>query len=1525
MNDVEDGEFIAAGAFGSVSSGRYKGQDIVVKRMLTLEQISQPEMYSSFLKECWAMSFLNHDCIIHMVGISLEPLCMVIEFMNLRDLRHFLDHSCLPPWSLRLKILMDVSRGMAYAHEQFPAIVHRDLKSPNVFLSLSPEGLLSAKVADLGLATVLPKLVKNAVVENPTWSAPEVCLREPYSQPADVYSFGIVMWEVMTGQFPFGELWSKTQFTTEIVAEIVKGARPTLPSDSSGIPPGFIDLVKSAWAQSEEDRPSFNQLCQGLAIISRSYADASGSGGGASSASAAPIPSADDAGDTKVAQGAAQNGAASSSKISVKTMFRLPRIWGGVAVIAGGALLFTIRADVEFDVTDLRTDSITTFRHVSPDFSLSGAQLVEISPTTVWAVDDLHNEILVLEASGRSSTVACSEVQKLSSILLVNDHVWTTGVEPSSDPSQDVRSSLFVWSIERMTRRLMAKVKGELKHGISASNMSVYFACSRGKGQKHFLWRMRVSDKKSFKLRLPAPGVCLIDVQSRGEIWVVCSGANCIVRASYDLKEMGRFPAAPNVFRTGVFLERYNCVASIGAASLSLWNAETLQPFSIRSISSALGGSITARPMARDVAPVLLNASQFGELVAVTGEQTVLLLVESPTPVPFVPQPRKVEEERKVSRVEKREKATRTMIQQFENTRSRSLSSTESSETEKRAAEDSRYSFAHTRYTGEHRPMGLGDALKISSVEDLFSDDVLSKVHAKREVRAKMLRSRDRSNSDPSDDPLSQSNSSLGGSNSNVLPKVRVRSNSSVSSETPLLLMTSPRRRRNSFSEKKVLAGASSGASSRGSPSKTPGISPRVTSPLSVSPRLAGVALSPRRTISSSLLGGSGGGGSAGVIVANSVGEAPNTTSGSVPNAADLARQKRASLLRRHESVVVERAALQGNSKSKLFAYEKRSIEMSPLEVQLSSGRTPPAEGISSGTTPKDDPSPPSLALDRSSGSDAPSHSKSGSWKFGRRAPSPTLGSSPPLSDSASPVGSPILGNSGNSSTNDNSSSWRSRSGRDDSGVVLVGSNDLRNSSSGSLSATPTTSKKLSAGPVGLVGLMDDETIEKLYPNDSKVARRNTVMQKKLQRTEPVQRRMQSSVNIGGVSMKVNMSSTGSSSPSPNVPKLNIAETRRGSMFNKKKRSDAGDESSPSPSPFGSFNDGRLTPPSAGRSPKKESPKRSASPPNKSPPFVPPILLVPHQGTVQTRSRSNTMQPGEEPVRKSHTRTRSMGQSIEDPEVKEIRDLLNVRLGNGIQAMKGRSGSVSGPNTIRGVPKSQQQMRRVLQGDVGLLSPPSSDEHRDSDEMVSRAVRLASPIASPSSRSNNAGDLSPVSSTMDARQLESMFVKSPKPDISSSLTGATSPTRDSQVPGLDMLSPKKTSKFPRAFTKITELFRGTSKSSGANNNSNNSGIGNNNNNNITSNKSSDSAPVSSSAPSSTSIAESPKTGTVYTELNTRIERRGSLAGPALSDALMRVSKQAEQQTDLSNSNNSTSNNGSERRKSLGEEFDERMK
>ncbi len=1449
MHEVEEGTFIAAGAFGSVSMARYRNKDVVVKRMLTLEQISQPEMYNSFLKECWAMSFLHHECIIEMIGISLEPLCIVIEYMNMRDLRYFLDHFTLPPWTLRLKILMDVSRGMAYAHEQFPAICHRDLKSPNVFLARSADGVLSAKVADLGLATVLPRLIKNAVVENPTWSAPEVVAREPYSHAADVYSFGIVMWEVLTGGFPFGDLWNKTQFTTEIVALIMKGTRPTIPSNILA-PAGYIDLMKSAWAHSEEDRPSFNQLSQGLAVITRSFVEtvaapvAGGAAGNnnnnvAAAAAAPPVP---------------------AKPAALRNMHRLPRVWGGVACVVGSSLLFTMRADSEYDVTDLRTDSLASFRHTQTGFDLREVEIIEATPTSAWAIDGNTNEILVMDSSGQSSSVVCGDVKKLTSLVMVNDQIWTAGREAEGGEG-GARSCLHVWSVERMTKRILAKVKGVLKHGISASNFSVYFACTRSNQTKHFLWRMRLSDKKCSKLRLPSAAFCLIDVQHRAEVWAVCPESNCVVRSSYDLKEQGRLAVGPNIFRSGVYLDRLRCVGSIGTASMCLWNCDTMAPFSIRTLASDQNGINTARPMVRDVSPHLLYLKMFGEVVAVTAEHMSLILLETVHPVPFDPEPRRVEEERKVSRVEKRQKATRNMLHQFESTRNRSLSNSDNSS----EGPEKRYAFASGRYTDMSRPMGLEDLLKMSSSEDLFSDDVLNKHTASREMRGKLMRSRERSTSDSSGEAAVDARAPLAGL-VNTSAAGRVRSNSSAHSTN--ISPISPRRRRSSFHERdqrNLL---------KTPPSKSPlersprGKSPRSKgSPLERSPRGVKsprarfngdrVVGSPRRSASAAALVMSPRGPGAGVPVPSAAADASVADSATAaPLGADnnsghelQGGNKRSSLLRRDVSVVVERLALQGNSGLKLFAYEKKAVEMSPLETHLSSGNIPKL-----GTPPD------------------------GSLRFGTPPEGADLVVSSDSEASSSP-GHRMLKSSGNTSMTNLSSSTADE-------VQLMNdrnasSTDLRNS---------VKKAGASVGPVGLVGLVDDNTVAKLYPDDGKMMRRSSKLQRKLQRAEePVLRRQTySSVNIGGVSMKVEAAV---------VPKLKMPEPVAG----------------PEPKRKGS-NKGRLSPKFPWK-PKKKSadesapvssspktPPRQASTTPKAPTIMlspgAPVLLSPvadeKTGEVLVssgrRSRSNTAYSTlEKPVGlRGHNRARSVGGSNqEDPEVKEMRDLLTARLGNGVQAMKGRSGSVSGPNTVRGVPKSQQRMRRVLQGDMGTMSPPSSDEHRESEGMMSP---LRSPVWSPASSPKGSGE-APIN-LIDAAKLESMYAKRVRPPVSPS--SERGPNGSSPKDSAEAIAPQKSSsrKLPRALTKFSELFS----------------------------KSRDS---SSNASPSSSVGTPPVDARM--ELHTRIERRGSFAGPQLSEALLRVTKQADEHRRMSDvSIPDISPPPSQRgdRRSLGSEYEE---
>lgn len=1384
-NEVEEGEFIAAGAFGSVTRGKYRNNDIVIKRMLTLEQMSQPEMYTSFLKECWAMSFLQHECIIKMIGISLEPLCMILEYMNSKDLRNFLDHHELPPWSLRLKILMDVARGMAYAHEQFPVIIHRDLKSPNVFLSMSSDGVLSAKVADLGLATVLPKLMKHAVVENPTWSAPEVIAREPYSHLADVYSFGIVMWEVLTGDFPFQNLWEKTQFTTEIVNRIIKGARPILPQDTSDVPAGYLDLMKSAWAHLEVDRPSFNQLSQALAVITRSYTN------NLSSSSSSP-----------------------SKGPFLKVMHRLPGMAGGLACAVNGTFMVTLRSkNGEFDVTDLRMDSFQSYQHCSPNFVLESASVAAAANGVVCCVDGVSSDLLVLDLSGKSQSYSCPEVKSLMSVVFVKDHIWTAGIEYDPNVSDaGPRTLLHVWQPDKFSRRLLAKVKGVLTSGISGSNFSVYFSCSRSGGTKNYLWRMRLSDKRCAKMLLPSPAHCLIDVQHRAEIWAVCPGSSCIVRASYDLKEQGRRNVGPNVFSTGVYLDHLRLVASIGSGSMCLWNCDSVEPFSIRPLGQdSANGMNSARHKKYGGMPHLIYFQQFGEVVAVTAAESILLLLETISPVPYTPESRK-DKERKVSLVERREQATRTMLRKIEQQPvHKDRSNSDSSENNV----SHRYNFS-VQYTDKSRPMGLLNSLRMSSSDDLLGEESLKLSRVRR-----LAQSRERSASDSSD---------ATSDDHPTLRSGRPRSSSSVGN--------SPRRGMGDSSVRKRSSSFHEGGSSQ-------------STSLTTSPQR-----SPRRSNSDAKVRSPR-------VVAAAGGRSPRGPVGAPAPIPSSVAQPRSLLLQRNDSVVVERLALHGSNALNLFSYRRRSHGQKGSSPWNSDGGEKLGSSAEIPVEPVRVPDSPSLSKQ------SPVISRPVATAPSQPIPVAPLSRASTDSSSGSPA------------TGTGMSSPKSLSVSD---KMKRHSKDMRSSSSiGS-----------GGGAVGLVGLVDDSTIEMLFQDSApKMKRQSVRIMKRLQRAEePVvlRRTSYSSVNIGGVSMKVNPAQT-----PPIVPKLAIPlnpspndgpkkkPSPKTSFWKMKKRSE---DPSPAPSPPV----GSTSPGSGGGGGSGGSGGTRQSPP------MPQVIKSPVTNMISSggRARSETVAyPAAKP--KGHHRTRSVGQSADadDPEVQRVRELLTARLGNGIQAMKGRSGSVSGPTTSRGVSRGQEMLRRQLQGEMTPLSPPSSDERRfdlPSPTGLRSPKQSQSPIGSPKGQESLAQSSEPIN-LIDANMLESMYARRVKRDSAPEQrppppAEAPSPVSPSAI-RMPSPSNSRPSRIPRALSRLSELF-GKSKSEG----------------------------------NSASSSFSPSSAEIHTK---KVDRRGSVAGINVSETLIRVSKQAEESRMTADKPVAASppSSAHARRKSLGDSFGDR--
>lgn len=174
------------------------------------------------------------------------------------------------PWSLRWRIANDVAKGMAYLHSFQPPIVHRDLRSPNVFLiSLNPMAKTVAKVGDFGLARhVDPRLHEGL----PTWQwlAPEILdyNNVEYDERSDIYSFGIVLYEIASRKLPYTEeYWERFQRNgyfqaKDCISAIVKDqCRPTPPP---ACPPEFRDLMKACWAHNPKDRPSFVQIVNTL-------------------------------------------------------------------------------------------------------------------------------------------------------------------------------------------------------------------------------------------------------------------------------------------------------------------------------------------------------------------------------------------------------------------------------------------------------------------------------------------------------------------------------------------------------------------------------------------------------------------------------------------------------------------------------------------------------------------------------------------------------------------------------------------------------------------------------------------------------------------------------------------------------------------------------------------------------------------------------------------------------------------------------------------------------------------------------------------------------------------------------------------------------------------------------------------------------------------------------------------------------------------------------------------------------------
>eukprot|EP00884_Botryococcus_braunii_P001879 jgi/Botrbrau1/11692/Bobra.0195s0023.1 len=182
--------------------------------------------WRSLHREVNILASLRHPNIVMFMGVCLDPPCLITEWCARGSLADILQKALTQPdvasqlsWFRRLVIALEVAK----LHEHTPTILHRDLKAGNVLV----DSAWHCKVADFNLSYMegTPAILCYSNADNPRWMAPEVMNGEPHTKASDVYSFGLILWELMTWQQPWADL-SPPQV---VIAIAQRKERPEIP------------------------------------------------------------------------------------------------------------------------------------------------------------------------------------------------------------------------------------------------------------------------------------------------------------------------------------------------------------------------------------------------------------------------------------------------------------------------------------------------------------------------------------------------------------------------------------------------------------------------------------------------------------------------------------------------------------------------------------------------------------------------------------------------------------------------------------------------------------------------------------------------------------------------------------------------------------------------------------------------------------------------------------------------------------------------------------------------------------------------------------------------------------------------------------------------------------------------------------------------------------------------------------------------------------------------------------------------
>ncbi|EER95467.1 serine/threonine-protein kinase EDR1 [Sorghum bicolor] len=259
--DLVIGERIGLGSYGEVYRADWNGTEVAVKKFL--DQDFYGDALDEFRSEVRIMRRLRHPNIVLFMGAVTRPpnLSIVSEYLPRGSLYKILHRpNCLIDEKRRIKMALDVAKGMNCLHTSVPTIVHRDLKSPNLLV----DNNWNVKVCDFGLSRLKHStfLSSKSTAGTPEWMAPEVLRNEQSNEKCDVYSFGVILWELATLRMP----WSGMNPMQVVGAVGFQDRRLDIPKE---VDPLVARIIFECWQKDPNLRPSFAQLTSALKTVQR--------------------------------------------------------------------------------------------------------------------------------------------------------------------------------------------------------------------------------------------------------------------------------------------------------------------------------------------------------------------------------------------------------------------------------------------------------------------------------------------------------------------------------------------------------------------------------------------------------------------------------------------------------------------------------------------------------------------------------------------------------------------------------------------------------------------------------------------------------------------------------------------------------------------------------------------------------------------------------------------------------------------------------------------------------------------------------------------------------------------------------------------------------------------------------------------------------------------------------------------------------------------------------------------------------